>query len=471
MQYSIVNLSEVKENSDFRIDAEYWKPENYVVKKLLNECNSCRFEDKIDMLTDYHANGGYKMLKDNVKMTDEKDYALMIRTVDLENENYENNVKYISENAYNFLKKTKIFGGEIIINKVGSPGSVFRMPYLNKPVSLGMNQFLIKIKDAVSDYIFIFLKTKYGEKLIKQRITGAVPQSIDKDSIRSIPIFIPSQSFQQSVAVLVDMSYIFGQSANTLYKETEEILLEELGLKNYQPQNKKCFVKMLSNTQEAGRIDAEYFQPKYEDIIDKIKKYNGGYDILENISKIKKCIEPGSSEYKEDGIPFIRVSNLDKFGLNAKNQQYISEAFYKKNIEHQPQKGEILLSKDGSLGIAYCLYHEPKQMICSSGIVRLIENKIEPLCLALVLNSIICQMQIEKTSGGALIAHWLVDDIKNLIVPLLPQAIQSQISAKIQQSFESREKSKQLFEVAKRAVEIAIEENEEAGLKYIEENK
>ena len=92
-------------------------------------------------------------------------------------------------------------------------------------------------------------------------------------------------------------------------------------------------------------------------------------------------------------------------------------------------------------------------MLCSGGIVRLIENKIESLCLALVLNSIICQMQIEKTFSGALIAHWLVGGVKNFIIPLLPQSIQFQISARIQQSFENRKKSKQLLEVAKGTVE------------------
>ena len=110
-------------------------------------------------------------------------------------------------------------------------------------------------------------------------------------------------------------------------------------------------------------------------------------------------------------------------------------------------------------------------MICSGGIIRLINSKIKPLCLTLILNSIACQLQIEQTSGGALISHWLMNDIKNLIIPLLPEQIQSTISLKIQQSFGNREKSKQLLEVAKRAVEIAIEENEEVGLRYIEENK
>lgn len=459
MQYSIVNLSEVKENSDFRIDAEYYHP--FFIKNGKTVNNNFKIMDfisdkKIKNIKSNQQNFDY------LEISNVFDNSYNTKFIDIKKEKIPDRATYILEN------------NDICISTVrpNLNAVAFIKNHKTTPI-VGTSGFcILRTNDKIlPEFLYIFSKTNYFINcLIRENKATMYPAVSDSD-IKNVNIPILSQPFQQSIASLVNTSYTLRQSADTLYKEAEEILLEELGLKNYQPQNKKCFVKMLSDTQEAGRIDAEYFQPKYEDVIDKIKKYKGGYALLENISEIKKCIEPGSSEYKEDGIPFVRVSNLDKFGLNAKNQQYISEAFYKKNIEHQPQKGEILLSKDGSLGIAYCLYHEPEQMICSGGIVRLIENKIEPLCLALVLNSIICQMQIEKTSGGALIAHWLVDDIKNLIVPLLPQSIQSQISAKIQQSFESREKSKQLLEVAKMAVEIAIEENEEAGLKYIEENK
>lgn len=463
MQYSIVNLNEVKNASnDFLIHAEFFHPKIQKFRKYAKNNDFQKLENYVGYVKRgvqplYSNFGTIPVLK-----------SVNIRECGITEDRQE----YVDENFFKSKKQSQVNYKDVLLTStgVGTLGRCLINQNNNKYFIDGHITILNNLKELLPEFLYIYLNSKYGQEQINVLYKGSSGQiEIYPDDIKQI--LIKPLKIQQSIASLVNTSYTLRQSADILYKEAEEILLEELGLKNYQPQNKKYFVKMLSDTQEAGRIDAEYFQPKYEDVIDKIKKYNGGHDILENISKIKKCIEPGSSEYKEDGILFVRVSNLDKFGLNAKNQQYISEAFYKKNIEHQPQKGEILLSKDGSLGIAYCLYHEPKQMICSGGIVRLIENKIEPLCLALVLNSIICQMQIEKTSGGALIAHWLVDDIKNLIIPLLPQSIQSKISAKIQQSFESREKSKQLLEVAKRAVEIAIEENEEAGLKYIEENK
>ena len=53
---------------------------------------------------------------------------------------------------------------------------------------------------------------------------------------------------------------------------------------------------------------------------------------------------------------------------------------------------------------------------------------------------------------------------------LLIWQFKQKIATQIQESFALRAKSEHLLDVAKRAVEIAIEEDEQAGLKYIQNN-
>jgi len=57
------------------------------------------------------------------------------------------------------------------------------------------------------------------------------------------------------------------------------------------------------------------------------------------------------------------------------------------------------------------------------------------------------------------------------IIPLLPHETQQEIASLVQQSHEARKKSKELLEVAKRAVEIAIEKSEDEALRYISETE
>jgi type I restriction enzyme S subunit len=69
------------------------------------------FGDIITTLTDYHANGSYEILRNNVGLLDKPDYALMIRTTDLKRGDFLKDVKYIAKSAYEFLEKSKLFGG------------------------------------------------------------------------------------------------------------------------------------------------------------------------------------------------------------------------------------------------------------------------------------------------------------------------------------------------------------------------
>lgn len=152
----------------------------------------------LNVLTDYHSNGSYETLRDNVTLLDKPDYALMVRTTDLEKGNYENDVKYIDEHAYNHLEKSKVFGGEIIINKIGSAGKVYLMPYLNRPVSLAMNQFLLRFDESKVNHVFMYhlLTTPCCERRIQDKVRGAVTKTITKDAVREVNVIMPPIELQ-----------------------------------------------------------------------------------------------------------------------------------------------------------------------------------------------------------------------------------------------------------------------------------
>ena len=76
-------------------------------------------------------------------------------------------------------------------------------------------------------------------------------------------------------------------------------------------------------------------------------------------------------------------------------------------------------------------------------------------------------MQVERDGGGSVILHWKPEQVKRLKIPILPLSTQQKIADLVQKSHEARKKAKELLEVAKRAVEIAIEKNEKEALDYI----
>ncbi len=456
----------------FRIDSYFFSKQYFVIDNLLRKYEVVNLGDILANLTDYHANGSYEILKNHVAISDSKDYAYMVRTSDLEANDFVNNVKYVSEHAYNFLTKSKVYGGEILINKIGSAGKSYLMPYLNRPVSLGMNLFLLRLnKDYESEFVYSYLQTKYGELLIKREVSGAVPLSIDKSSVRNIIIPKLSSNFQYDIKKLFSLANQKLDQSKRLYQEAEQLLLEELGLANFKPSDENISIRKLSDSFGAfGRLDSEYYQPKYNNIAEHIKL--GNHKVLSNIVHIRKSIEPGSDAYCEEGIEFIRVSNISKFGITKSDiclpVDFLPETEYN---TLKPKPGTILLSKDGSVGIAYRIKNK-MECITSGALLHLnikdeCLDKIMPEYLTLVLNSVLVQMQAERDAGGSIIQHWKPSEIEQILIPCLDIQHQCLIEDKIKSSFQLKEQSQQLLDLAKHAIELAIEQNETASVNYI----
>lgn len=215
-----------------------------------------------------------------------------------------------------------------------------------------------------------------------------------------------------------------------------------------------------------GRLDAEYFLPVYSKLFDLLAQVETKH--LGELVTIQKSIEPGGDFYMSEGIPFVRVADLTKFGVTD-SSIYLDKEIFKDVI--RPRKDTILMSKDGSIGIAYKV-EKDEDFITSGAILHLqiIDDNILPDYLTLVINSKVVQMQAERDSGGSIIQHWKPSEISNVVIPILPMEKQQEISQLVQESFRLRSESKRLLNVAKTAVEIAISENEETALNYLKEN-
>ena len=155
------------------------------------------------LLTDFSSNGSYKTLDSGVTMYDEPNYAWMVRTTDLESGDM-SSIKYIDEKAYELLSKSKIYGGEIIMNKIGSAGKVYLMPEIDMPASLGRNAFMFRYDDRINvRFLYEQLVSEYGQAEIQQYVRGAVTKTITKDDARSVLIIVPKKELQDEYAEFV----------------------------------------------------------------------------------------------------------------------------------------------------------------------------------------------------------------------------------------------------------------------------
>lgn len=472
-----VNVKKLKKSflQTGRLDSEYYLP---------------RYEDYAHLIE--HYRGGYCQFS-NVCMINEANY------VPAANEKY-TYIELGNIGSYgNITDCTVAYGKDlpsrarrvvhtnnVILSSVGGSlqsCALISSEYDNAICSTGF--FVVRSNAINSETLLTLFKSEVMQNLLKQSCSGTILTAINHTELQKIVVPKIRKEVQDKIAENIQKSIALRNKSKSLlenakvqvenviqtgggktlleqslyyFRLAEWLLLQELFLDYWQSRGSvSCSIKSFSAVQSTGRLDSEYYQPKYDELFEHLAKYK--CTKLGDIVAIKKSIEPGSDSYIEEGIPFIRVSDVNKFEIGKTDLHLSPKEF---NIEVlRPHKDTIIFSKDGSIGIAYKC-EKNLDIITSGALLHLdIRNEnILPDYLTIVLNSIVTQLQAERDSNGAIIQHWKLDDIKKIIVPVLPMQIQSLIAEKVQKSFALRKQSKRLLEQAKRMVEEEIEKKE-----------
>ena len=401
-------------NNDFRIDSNFYtkklpQNKNLQYKKIGDCLLGTQYGISIEMNENgigvpiYRMNELHNMLCDlevnkfvDIGIEEIEKFSLKDR-----------DVLFNRTNSYEWVGRTGIFYKENNEPKVFASYLVRLIPDEEK---------------ITAEYLTTFLSSKYGVADIKRRARESINQTnVNPEEVKNIEIPILTMLFQQKITELLQNANALRKTAKVNYSFAEQLLLQELGLMDWQPDDESVATKTFADFQNSGRLDAEYYQPKYDDLFKRISSY--GKSRLGDIVNITKSIEPGSEAYQEDGVPFVRVSDITKFGITPPEIHLDRAEYYSEDLI--PKKNTILLSKDGSVGIAYKVEND-LDVITSGALLHLTvkNNDFLPDYLTLVLNSIVVKLQAERDAGGSIIQHWKPSEIENVIIPKLPMPTQ-----------------------------------------------
>ncbi|MBQ4134414.1 MAG: restriction endonuclease subunit S [Methanocorpusculum sp.] len=191
-----------------------------------NSWESCSLGDVIRVLTDYHSNGSYKVLKENVTLLDEPSYAIMVRSTNFEKDDFKTDLKYINQHSYDFLKKSQLFGDEVLMGKIGNAGKVYYMKSLGRPMSLAMNMFAMRFNEGIySKFVYYYLLSSEAIADIKQYVKGVGTPTIDKKSVRSLKFVYPNENRQMEIVDMIESRLSvcdkIEETVNTALQEAE----------------------------------------------------------------------------------------------------------------------------------------------------------------------------------------------------------------------------------------------------------
>ncbi|OGY15519.1 MAG: hypothetical protein A2784_02315 [Candidatus Chisholmbacteria bacterium RIFCSPHIGHO2_01_FULL_48_12] len=452
MNSSIIQKSQLEGAQ--RMDAEYYQPEFIEMANLINLNRNVELRD----LTVWIKKGIFDLSPDNYK----DDGIPFIRTLGINDPLIDfSGIVFLDRGTHQKNKTTALFPGDLVFTKIGANiGKGAILPPTFNEYNFSQNVAGAKVRQDIikSGYLLAYLLSKFGGGQIDRAQMISGQSKLELEDLRKLKIVITRDEVQQEINSLVIQAQDLKSQSLRRYQQAEDLLLKELGLKDFLIPDDLSWVINFLETQGVNRIDAEYFQPKYDFLISHIKKIS---KLLKNIAsrddeviKIKPEVE-----YK-----YIEISNI-----NVANSEITTNLLVGKylpvNAKMKISGGELLISKvrptRGAIAIVPGSWSE-NYVASGAFSVFNIDSPMKE-CLQVILRSLIGKLQLEKPTTGTSYPIVTDEDIENVLIPILPKEIQQKIAELVKKSHEARKKSKELLEEAKRKIEEMIEKGGESN--------
>lgn len=455
-----IGLSELE--GTLRLDAEIYTPHYREISETLSRIETARLARLCSKITQgpnpVFLENGYacvngRNIKDNwINIADEQP-------------------NYVSKEEFmKFHKAFKVRKNDLLITLKGL-GSIGKCGFAFEELEAIFSRDIgvIRTLDSLdSCYVYVFMLTKYGIGQIEMGVTGGTGQrtlAISYLSKMRIPV-VPSELKRKVVNLLVDYKRTLDESLDGYY-QAQTLLLKQLKLSSYEPKYKPTYMADLSRVFEVRRFDAEYFQPAYDHLIGCVTRLDH-VTVKEIQGFNRRGVQP---EYTQEGDTRVVMSkHLGKVSLDYENLDNTSSEEWERRKEAQVRQFDILIYTTGAyVGRTNC-YLEKNRVLASNHINILRIKELNPIYVAVFLNSIVGQMQVKRLVSGSAQVELYPSDISEFVIWRAPGKVQQRIASLIQQSHEARKKALGLLEEARASVTKAIDSRVKAANRSVRDS-
>ncbi len=444
-----------------RIDSEFYSKENLRIIEIISK-------HKLNDITQLVkvSDGNHMAISDNFLETGIPYYrGQNIHNYFIE----ESNPICIDLKTFNLpvMKRSHLKEGDVLLSIVGTIGGV-ALVSSNENATCNCKLAIFRPENTDGFFLSAFLKSKYGQNQIKKFIRGTVQMGLILEDMNQIMVPVFSNSFQKQVRKLIQTAKEKSHLTKQTYANAETLLLQEIDLEYFEPSKESINIKSFKESfGTSGRLDAEYYQKKYEDYLSLIYTYKYGFEKLTLACNLK---DSNFNPNDETQYKYIELSNIGKSGeVNGS----IEEIGY--NLPSRARRlvnsGDVVISSiEGSLQSCGLISKEYNNSLCSTGFYVINSDKINSETLLVLFKSELMQAIMKQNCSGTILTAMNKDDFSNIPVPIIDYKKQEQIAELVEESFKLKVQSEKLLEVAKKAVEMAIEESEEKAINFIHEN-
>ena len=373
----------------------------------------------------------------------------------------------VAEGDWVRYTKGHIIPGEVLIEVKGRAEKVAIVPddFPRKTLVTG-TCYKLSVRDPLDKHLLVtFLTCRYGQALKDRLKTNLLVSFLAKDDLYSLPVPETSDELKREISRVFVAAEGLHKQSKRLYTHAETLLLRELGLDNVNLSDELVYQRSFKDIEQAARFDAECFQPKYYRLLDAIEKCGlPNQPLIDLIEPIRNGFD--YRDFTEAGTAYIRVGDVKQGRIDIAGAAKINFNSEDLTKDVGLEVGDVLFTRKGSYGNAAVVRDGQEQAIISSEIMllRLTDEHVLPDYLALFMNSLVGKQQVERWAHGAAFYSISQSDLAQVKVVVPIRGVQEQLTALVQRSLYTEQEAKQLLETAKRAVEVAIEDSEEAAL-------
>lgn len=372
--------------------------------------------------------------------------------------------EYVATKEFENKKGAYLLDGDILMSLTGDPPDVGKVQYLVNPINATWNQRVARITIKNEQIIlsnavlFVVLSCEYVRGQLERYAKGIRQRNLGVEAFEHVLIPKLGNELQEKIDHFATLATQMLVRSEQLYNKSNEVLMEELGLDNWQPSKEKISVRSVVEVEQAGRWDAEYYQPKY----DEIKNLLRGFRRAQFSINTENYIPKPDREYV-----YLELGNILASGIISPDERQLGEELptRARRLIHE---GQVIVSSiEGSLESCALVTAEYDGAICSNGFFVMNSDDINPETLLVLMKSQVMQAQMKQLCSGSILAAVNVADMESLYLPAVTLECQSKIKSLVTEMYACHHSSITLLNAAKRAVEIAIEEDENAALTYL----
>ncbi|MDD5777487.1 MAG: restriction endonuclease subunit S [Treponema sp.] len=392
--------------------------------------------------TDYIANGSFADTKANVKFYKDKNYALLVKTQDFNN-NFTEDLTYTDEMGYNFLSKSHLFGGELLLSNIGaSIGKALIVPKFDIPMAVAPNSIVVRTTNLLETHFLksIMLST-YGQTALVKFTAGSAMPKFNKTQLRSLLIPLPSISVQKSIISIIDNIFEIIQSIDN-NKDELEICIKQTKSKILDLAIHGKLVPQDPNDEPAEellkRISTSDNRP-YEKVDEEPFEIPDSWKWVKLSSICNKLVDGEHNPPKgiEEKTEYIMASsrniNYDRLD-DLENVRYLSkEVFEIENNRTKAEKGDIFFTSVGTLGRS-CIYSGDYN-ICFQRSVTILNTIINNQFLKYFFDSNFFQTYVIEHSTGTAQMGFYLKEMANSPITIPPMHEQARIVDKVSELF------------------------------------